>query len=177
MSNFPNIHNLARAIRVTVQTIESSSSSGACVKIDDMRVLPPAFLPKKIRRSFFFSFLFFYWLKWDDDGITEKLKKKKVWKLPWRFSISGHLYKCTQSCFSLSCNQVTCVKTSFFSPIFLEIMVISCQQTKNETSSFQTVGNICSPVLSVKREWIGGLGASHFTLSVIRVVNPVFWVF
>ena len=109
--------------------------------------------------------------------VLQKNWKKKVWKLPWRFSISGHLYKCTQSCFSLSCNQVTCVKTSFFSPIFLEIMVISCQQTKNETSSFQTVGNICSPVLSVKREWIGGLGASHFTLSVIRVVNPVFWEF
>ena len=114
-----------------------------------MRVLPLAFLPKKISSSF----LFFI----DSNGMmmVYKEKNKKSWtKIAWRFSISGHL----KTRFSLfSCNQVTCVKTSFFSPIFQrleEIMVISCQQTKNAKNEIaaEVFQSICSRFGSYQKQ-------------------------
>ena len=69
LSNFPNIHNLARAIRVvTLQSIVHVS-----VKIDDMRVLPPAFFPKKISFSSS-SFLFFI----DSNGMMMVYKENNI---------------------------------------------------------------------------------------------------
>ena len=115
-----------------------------------MRVLPLAFLPKKISSSF----LFFI----DSNGMmmVYKEKNKKVErKLPEDFQFPVIL---RFSCFSLfSCNQVTCVKTSFFSPIFQrleEIMVISCQQTKNAKNEIaaEVFQSICSRFGSYQKQ-------------------------
>ena len=116
-----------------------------------MRVLPPAFLPKKISSSF----LFFI----DSNGMmmVYKEKNKKSWtKIAWRFSISGHL-RIFLFLSLFSCNQVTCVKTSFFSPIFQrleEIMVISCQQTKNAKNEIaaEVFQSICSRFGSYQKQ-------------------------
>ena len=132
-----------------------------------MRVLPLAFLPKKISSSF----LFFI----DSNGmmmVYKEKKTKKSWtKIAWRFSISGHLFHgcsseqrrppkndCKNRDFTrVSCNQVTCVKTSFFSPIFQrleEIMVISCQQTKNAKNEIaaEVFQSICSRFGSYQKQ-------------------------
>ena len=116
-----------------------------------MRVLPLAFLPKKISSSF----LFFI----DSNGMmmVYKEKNKKSWtKIAWRFSISGHL-RIFLFLSLFSCNQVTCVKTSFFSPIFQrleEIMVISCQQTKNAKNEIaaEVFQSICSRFGSYQKQ-------------------------
>lgn len=85
-----------------------------------------------------------------------KKKTKKVErKLPEDFQFPVIL---RFSCFSLfSCNQVTCVKTSFFSPIFQrleEIMVISCQQTKNAKNEIaaEVFQSICSRFGSYQKQ-------------------------
>ena len=130
LSNFPNIHNLARAIRVvTLQSIVHVS-----VKIDDMRVLPPAFFPKKISFSSS-SFLFFIdsngmMMVYKENNISETKKVER--KLPEDFQFPVILRLVSLSLLMQSGHM--CENLLFltnFSKTLEEIMVIPCQQTKN----------------------------------------------
>ena len=99
------------------------------------------------------SLFYFYWFKWDVENFLLHVRDLCFAPEDFQFPVILRF-----SCFSLfSCNQVTCVKTSFFSPIFQrleEIMVISCQQTKNAKNEIaaEVFQSICSRFGSYQKQ-------------------------